>query len=140
MTAPSSDALVFFGATGDLAYRKIFPALQAMIRHGDLDIPIIGMARGGWTLDRLRDRVRDSLEQNGGVDANTFAKLSAQLKYVDSDYGDPATYERLKQALGRASRRSVPSHPMNGTSTGKEAAGTASACPSGDKRHGQRSA
>jgi glucose-6-phosphate 1-dehydrogenase len=93
MTAPSSDALVFFGATGDLAYKKIFPALQAMIRHGDLDMPIIGMARGGWTLDRLRDRARDSLEQNGGVDADAFAKLSAKLKYVDGDYGDPATYE-----------------------------------------------
>ena len=104
MTAPSSDALVFFGATGDLAYKKIFPAMQAMIRHGDLDIPIVGMARGGWTLDRLRDRARDSLEQNGGVDADAFAKLSAQLKYVDGDYGDPATYERLKQALGGAAR------------------------------------
>ncbi len=104
MTAPSSDALVFFGATGDLAYKKIFPALQALIRHGDLDMPIIGMARAGWTLDKLRDRARDSLEQNGGVDADAFAKMSAQLKYVDGDYGDPATYERLKQALDGAAR------------------------------------
>jgi len=104
MTAPSSDALVFFGATGDLAYKKIFPALQAMIRHGDLDIPIIGMARAGWTLDKLRDRARDSLDKNGGLDAEAFAKLSAQLKYVDGDYGDPATYERLKQTLGGAAR------------------------------------
>jgi glucose-6-phosphate 1-dehydrogenase len=104
MTAPSSDALVFFGATGDLVYKKIFPALQAMIRRGDLDIPIIGVARAGWTLDKLRERARDSLEQNGGVDADAFAKLSAQLKYVDGDYGDPATYERLKQALGGALR------------------------------------
>lgn len=99
-----SDALVFFGATGDLAYKKIFPALQALIRHGDLDMPIIGMARAGWTLDKLRERARDSLEQNGGVDAAAFAKMSAQLKYVDGDYGDPATYERLKQALGNAAR------------------------------------
>jgi len=104
MTASRSDALVFFGATGDLAYKKIFPALQALIRHGDLDMPIIGMARGGWTLDKLRDRVRDSLAQNGGFDADAFAKLSAQLKYVDGDYGDPATYQRLKQALGGAAR------------------------------------
>ncbi len=104
MTAPRSDALVFFGATGDLAYKKIFPALQAMIRHGDLDIPIIGMARGGWTLDRLRERARASLEQNGGVDADAFAKLSAKLKYVDGDYADPAAYERLKQALDGAAR------------------------------------
>ena len=99
-----SDALVFFGATGDLAYKKIFPALQALIRHGDLDMPIIGMARTGWTLDKLRERARDSLEQNGGVNTAAFAKMSAQLKYVDGDYGDPATFERLKRALGNAKR------------------------------------
>jgi glucose-6-phosphate 1-dehydrogenase len=104
MTASSSDAFVFFGATGDLAYKKIFPALQAMIRHGNLDIPIIGMARAGWTLEKLRDRARDSLEQNGGVDDDAFGKMSAQLKYVDGDYGDHATFERLKQALGGALR------------------------------------
>ena len=104
MTASRSDALVFFGATGDLAYKKIFPALQALIRHGDLDMPIIGMARAGWTLDKLRDRAHDSLAQNGGVDAAAFAKLSAQLKYVAGDYGDPATYARLKQALSGAVR------------------------------------
>jgi glucose-6-phosphate 1-dehydrogenase len=104
MPTPSSDALVFFGATGDLAHKKIFPALQAMIRHGELDIPVIGVARAGWTLDNLRERARDSLEQNGGVDADAFAKLSAQLKYVDGDYRDPATYETLKQALGGSVR------------------------------------
>src|SRR5438128_12002110 len=100
----SSDALVFFGATGDLAYKKIFPALQALIRGGHLDMPIIGMARAGWTLDKLRDRARDSLEHNGGVDADAFAKLSARLQYVGGDYEDPATYERLRQALGGATR------------------------------------
>ncbi len=104
MEAPKSDALVFFGATGDLAYKKIFPALQAMIRRGELDMPIIGMARAGWTLDKLRERAKDSLQQSGGVDAKAFAKLSAQLQYVDGDYNDPATYERLKQVLGRAAR------------------------------------
>src|ERR1700675_1914655 len=78
-----SDALVFFGATGDLAHKKIFPALQAMIRRGELDIPIIGVARAGWSLDRLRERARDSLERSGGLDPDAFAKLSSLLKYVD---------------------------------------------------------
>jgi glucose-6-phosphate 1-dehydrogenase len=104
MEVPESDAFVFFGATGDLAYKKIFPALQALIRSGHLDMPIIGMARAHWTLDKLRERARDSLEHNGGVDAEAFAKLSARLKYVGGDYQDPATYERLRQALGGATR------------------------------------
>jgi len=104
MTTPSSNALVFFGATGDLAYKKIFPALQALIQQGQLDMPIIGVARAGWTLDKLRERAHDSLEHNGGVDADAFAKLSAQMQYVDGDYKDPATHQRLKQALGGATR------------------------------------
>ena len=100
----ASDAFVFFGATGDLAYKKIFPALQSLIREGMLDMPIIGMARAGWTLDRLRGRARESLEQNGGVDADAFAKLSARLQYVGGDYEDAATFERLHQAMGAAAR------------------------------------
>ena len=76
MTTLSSDAFVFFGATGDLAYKKIFPALQALIQDGNLDIPIIGVARAGWTLDQLRERARDSLEHFGVADADAFAKLS----------------------------------------------------------------
>jgi glucose-6-phosphate 1-dehydrogenase len=104
MAAPESDAFVFFGATGDLAYKKIFPALQALIRSNQLDMPIIGMARAGWTLDKLRERARESLEQNGGVDPDAFAKLSARLKYVGGDYQDPDTYQRLRQALGDAKR------------------------------------
>lgn len=104
MTTSSSDAFVFFGATGDLAHKKIFPALQAMIRRGKLDMPVIGVGRAGWTLDQLRERARDSLEQNGGIDPDAFARLAAQLKYVDGDYRDPATYERLKRALGSAER------------------------------------
>ena len=99
-----SDAFVFFGATGDLAYKKIFPALQALIRSDQLDAPIIGVARGGWTLDKLRARARDAVEHNGGLDREAFAKLSDRLRYVDGDYDDPATYERLRQALGPAAR------------------------------------
>ena len=102
--AESSDAFVFFGATGDLAYKKIFPALQALIRGGQLDMPIIGMARAGWSLDRLRERARDSLEHNGGVDPAAFARLSERLQYVAGDYDDPGTYERLRAALGAAAR------------------------------------
>jgi len=104
MTTPSSNALVFFGATGDLAYKKIFPTLQAMIRDGELDMPIIGVARAGYSLEQLRERARDSLEHNGGVDDAAFAKLSAQLQFVGGDYGDAGTYERLKQTLGSGAR------------------------------------
>jgi glucose-6-phosphate 1-dehydrogenase len=100
MNAPHSDALVFFGATGDLAYKKIFPALQAMVRRGHLDVPVIGVAKAGGNLDQLRERARASLaEHGGGVDEKAFAKLSAQLRYVDGDYGDDATFAALRTAL-----------------------------------------
>ena len=99
-----SDAFVFFGATGDLAYKKIFPALYAMVRKGNLHIPIIGMARAGWTLDKLRERARDSVQHNGDFDEASFAKLAALLRYVDGDYADPETYTKLKTALGLAKR------------------------------------
>ena len=101
---PQSDAFVLFGATGDLAYKKIFPALQAMIRHGELDVPIIGIARAGWSLDKLRARAHESLQNNGGVDAGAFAKLAAQLRFVDGDYSESATYQQLRRALGGAMR------------------------------------
>ncbi len=104
MSEPTSDAFVFFGATGDLAYKKIFPALYAMVQRGGLNIPIIGMARAGWTLDKLKDRARDSIEHSGNLDPGCFAKLAAQLRYVDGDYGDPATFTQLKQELGAATR------------------------------------
>ncbi|MEO8364644.1 MAG: glucose-6-phosphate dehydrogenase [Pseudoxanthomonas sp.] len=100
----SSDALVFFGATGDLAYKKIFPALQALVRRGGLDIPIIGVARAEWTADQFRERARDSLVHNGGVDEEAFAKLSARLHYLQGDYADPATFENLRKQLGQAQR------------------------------------
>jgi glucose-6-phosphate 1-dehydrogenase len=99
-----SDAFVFFGATGDLAYKQIFPALQALILSGDLDIPIIGIAKSGWTLDQLRPRATDSLEYHGEISRDAFEKLSAQLKYVDGDYREASTYSRLRQALGPAKR------------------------------------
>ena len=104
MTTPRSDALVFFGATGDLAYKQIFPALQAMARSGDLDMPVIGVARPDWTLEQFRARASASIAEHGGVDPDGFARLSAQLRYISGDYADPATYQKLKQALGPASR------------------------------------
>ena len=85
MTIPGSDAFVFFGATGDLAYKKIFPALYAMARRDGLDIPIIGMARAGWSLDKLKQRARDSVEHGGDFDSACFEKLAAQLRYVGGD-------------------------------------------------------
>jgi glucose-6-phosphate 1-dehydrogenase len=102
MSAPQSDALVFFGATGDLAYKKIFPALQSMVRHHHLDVPVIGVAKAGWDLDRFKVRVRDSLEHHGGVDEAAYAKLCGLLRYVDGDYQDPATFQALRKELGDA--------------------------------------
>ena len=97
-----SDALVFFGATGDLAYKKIFPSLQAMARRGHLDIPVIGVAKAGWTLDQLKARAQESVEKYGGLDREAFAKLSQQLHYIDGDYKDPATFDALRRHLGNA--------------------------------------
>src|SRR5262245_35362961 len=99
-----ADALLFFGATGDLAYKKIFPALQAMVKRGSLNVPVIGVARGGWNLDRLKERAKDSLEKHGGLDPAAFEKLSGLLQYVDGDYNDPATFKTLCQKLGSAQR------------------------------------
>jgi glucose-6-phosphate 1-dehydrogenase len=99
-----SDALVFFGATGDLAYKKIFPALQAMVRRGHLNVPVVGVAKSGWDLDRLRARARDSVTEHGGLDLAAFDKLCGLLRYVDGDYQDPATYRAVRQQLGTARR------------------------------------
>ncbi len=103
-TPQRSDALVFFGATGDLAYKQIFPALQALIRRGALDVPIVGVAKSGWSLDQLRARARDSLEHHGGLDRGAFDKMSSLLRYVDGDYADRTTYERLRREVGNAQR------------------------------------
>lgn len=98
-----SDALVFFGATGDLAYKKIFPALQGMFRKGNFHVPVIGVAKNGWTVDQLVERARASLaEHGGGVDENAFPLLKQRLRYVDGDYRDADTFRRLRQELGDA--------------------------------------
>src|SRR5262249_38266780 len=89
---PKSDALVFFGATGDLAYKKIFPALQSMVRRGRLDVPVVGVAKSGWNNDQLIERARASVTEYGGLDADAFPKLAKLIRYVDGDYGDPATF------------------------------------------------
>jgi len=102
MSDTHSDALVFFGATGDLAYKKIFPALQSMASRGTLDVPVIGVAKAGWTLDQLRARARESVEKYGGLDRAAFDTLCGLLRYVDGDYKDPATFETLRRELGGA--------------------------------------
>ena len=100
---PHSDALAFFGASGDLAFKKIFPALHAMAGRGHLDFPVIGVAKSGWNLDQLRARARESVEKHGGgVNDEAFARLITRLAYIDSDYKDPATYAALRKTLGGA--------------------------------------
>jgi glucose-6-phosphate 1-dehydrogenase len=99
MSDSHSDALVFFGATGDLAYKKIFPALQAMLKRGHLDVPVIGVAKAGWNLEQLKARARDSVEKHGGVDPPAFEKLCGLLRYVDGDYQDPETFAALRREL-----------------------------------------
>jgi glucose-6-phosphate 1-dehydrogenase len=102
--ALSSDAVVFFGATGDLAHKKIFPALQSLAKRGNLDIPVIGVAKAGWTLDQLKSRARDSVERYGGLDPDAFSRLSRLMDYIDGDYSDPATFQELRRKLGNAKR------------------------------------
>jgi glucose-6-phosphate 1-dehydrogenase len=103
MTAkPLSDAVVFFGITGDLAYKKIFPALHAMIRRQHLAAPIIGVARSPMTREQLIERARASVTEHGGLDEAAFATLAALLNYIPGEYGDPETYNRLRMALGGA--------------------------------------
>jgi glucose-6-phosphate 1-dehydrogenase len=104
MSAPPSDALVFFGATGDLAHKKIFPSLQAMVKRGHLTVPVIGVAKAGWNLDQLRARAKDGLEKHGGLDPAAFEKLCGLLRYVDGDYKDPATFQAIRKELGPAQR------------------------------------
>ena len=108
-SALRSDALAFFGATGDLAYKKIFPALHAMARRGHLEFPVIGVAKSGWNLDQLRARARDSIEKHGGgVDDEAFRRLLARLGYIDGDYQDPRPTRRCSRRwAGRSVRRTT---------------------------------
>jgi glucose-6-phosphate 1-dehydrogenase len=103
----SSDAFVFFGATGDLARKKIFPALQKLAKHGKLEIPVIGVAKSGWNLQQLQARAEDGVKNYGGLDVEGFPKLISKLKYIDGDYGDPATFSKLRQAIGSSQ------HPLH---------------------------
>src|SRR5690242_10363085 len=104
MDNTQSDALVFFGATGDLAYKQIFPALQALVKRRNLKIPIIGVAKAGWNLDQLKARARASISAQGNLDEAAFARLAALLQYVDGDYRDAATFEQLRKELGSSER------------------------------------
>ena len=104
MSNTQSDALVFYGATGDLAYKQIFPALQAMIKRGRLSVPVIGVAKAGWNLEQFKARALDSLEKHGGVDQPAWEKLSSLLRYVDGDYAAPETFQAMCKELGNAER------------------------------------
>jgi glucose-6-phosphate 1-dehydrogenase len=99
-----ADTLVFFGATGDLAYKKIFPALQAMVKRGTLNVPVIGVALEDWSLERLRERARESVEKHGGLDPEAFEKLSGLMQFVGGDFNEPSTFKALCQRLGSAQR------------------------------------
>jgi hypothetical protein len=102
--------LWFFGATEDLAYKKIFPALQAMVKRGHLNVPVIGVAKAGWNLNQLRERAQDSVEKHGGFNPAAFDKLCSLLRYVDGDYKDPATFQTLRKALGAGQHPAQPNY------------------------------
>jgi glucose-6-phosphate 1-dehydrogenase len=105
MVTAKSDAVVFFGASGDLAYKKIFPALQAMVRRGHLAMPVIGVAKSEWSLEQFRNRAYDSVMKHGDLDEQAFAQFSSLLRYISGDYREPATFERLRKELGAAAQR-----------------------------------
>ena len=107
MNISQSDALVFFGATGDLVYKKIFPNLYAMERRGSLHVPVIGVARSDWTIEQFRARARESIERHGGLDEAVFAKFQERLHYISGDYGAAATHAALRKELGGAA------HPLH---------------------------
>src|ERR1700693_5802560 len=100
--AQHSDAFVFFGATGDLAYKQIFPALQGLVRRGQFESPIVGVGRSGWTREKLIERARAAIKEHGVYDEQAFTKLASLMGYVDGDYREAATFTRLRQALGDA--------------------------------------
>lgn len=104
MAPEQSDALVFFGATGDLAFKQIFPALLALVARHDLDIPVVGVAKAGWNLDQFKQRARDSITAHGPFDEQAFERFSGLLRYVDGDYRDARTYADLRAAIDGAQR------------------------------------
>lgn len=103
-TDTRSDALVFFGATGDLAYKKIFPALQSLVRRGRLDVPIVGVAKSGWNLDQLIERAKASVTEYGGLDKVAFEKMTKLMRYVDGDYKEKSTFQKIHEEIGNAKR------------------------------------
>src|SRR6266536_952683 len=104
MPVPSSDAIVFFGATGDLAYKQIFPSLLGLVRDEGLHVPIIGVAKAGRNLDQLKARAVDSLQHHGVTDQKAVQRLLDLLRYVDGDYNDAASFAELRRQLGEAKR------------------------------------
>jgi glucose-6-phosphate 1-dehydrogenase len=104
MSNPESDAIVFFGASGDLAYKQIFPSLLRLVRDEGVHVPIVGVAKSGWNLEQLKNRAKESIEHHGGSDPETFEKFAGLLRYVDGDYNDPATFAELRKQLGNAQR------------------------------------
>ncbi len=105
MAKSQSDALVIFGATGDLAHKMVLPALYAMVKSSELKVPVIGVALPKWSLDRLRRHATDGIKRSGGIDdKRALARLLSLLKYVSGDYADPSTFKALKEALGKARR------------------------------------
>ncbi|MBV8351241.1 MAG: glucose-6-phosphate dehydrogenase, partial [Verrucomicrobia bacterium] len=104
MSNLSSDAIVFFGASGDLAYKQIFPSLLRLVRDEGIRVPIIGVAKSGWSLQNLKDRAKDSLEKHGGVDPDSLQLFTNLLRYVDGDYQDGGTFAQLRKELGTAQR------------------------------------
>jgi len=107
MRLPHSDTLVFFGATGDLVYKKIFPALYAMERRGRLKVPVIGVARSEWTIEKFRARALASVKELDGFDAAVFAKFQKRLRYICGDYSAPDTHASLRKEIGKAA------HPLH---------------------------
>src|SRR6185503_6700953 len=126
---PPSDALVIFGATGDLAFQQIFPALYAMTRRGHLDVPVICVARPGMTIEQLRARMRESIDAHGGADPAIFDRLAARVSYTAGDYQEPATFDALRKALGGAERPlfylAIPPSLFDDVATGLARSGSA---------------
>src|SRR5258706_12886802 len=105
MSEVHSDAFVLFGATGDLAYKKIFPALHSMIKRGFVPGTVLGVSRGGSSLEKLRERARESIkEYGGGVEEAAFKILCDNLRYVDGGYRTPELFANIREALGQAKR------------------------------------